>query len=90
MFNFILQSTLQQGQLYVPVDKWTEYFGRGVYYDSATKESIVYPTQYFSHEDFATGKVTLQSICPEEYMTEEEKAAYGYEEISFDDDSIAR
>ena len=62
------------------------YFDRGVYYDAATKESIIYPSQYYSEEDFATGKVTLQEICPEEHLTEAEKAAYGFEEILFDDE----
>ena len=82
------QGLLHQGQLYVPVRKWMTYFDRGVYYDAATKESIIYPSQYYSEEDFATGKVTLQGICPEEHLTDEEKAAYGFEEILFDDETL--
>ena len=83
-----VQGILQHGHIYVPVRKWMEYFDRGVYYDAATKESIIYPSQYFSHADFATGKVKLQDICPEEYLTDEEKRDYGYEEILFDDELL--
>ena len=76
---------LHQGQLYVPAAKLLAYFDRGVYYDAATKESIVYPSAYFSEEDFATGKVTLQTICPEAQLSEEEMRDYGYEEILFEE-----
>ena len=79
---------LHQGQLYVPAGKLLAYFDRGVYYDAATKESIVYPSAYFSEEDFATGKVTLQTICPEAQLSEEEMRDYGYEEILFDDETM--
>ena len=80
-----VQGILQQGQLYVPVRKWMTYFDRGAYYDAATKETIIYPSQYYSEEDFATGKVTLATLCPDE-LTDEEKAAYGFDEIIFDDE----
>ena len=84
--NVKLQGIMQQGHIYVQVRKMMEFFDRGVYYDTATKETIIYPSQYFSEEDFATGKVTLQTLCPQQHLTEEEMRDYGYEEILFEDD----
>ena len=78
------QGILHQNQLYLPVRKLLAYFGRGIYYNSANKESIIYPLEYYDEQDFATGSVTLDNLCPEPELTEEEMAAYGYDEINFD------
>lgn len=81
-----LPGILQHSQIHVPIRKLLAYFGRGIYYDSRTKESIIFPAEYYTESDFANGTVTLQSICQVDSLTEEEKAAYGYEEIWFEEE----
>lgn len=79
---------LHQDQIYVPIRKLLPFFGRGIYYNSRTKESIIFPSEYYTEEDFASGRVTLDSFSePEEedVLTKEEMEAYGYEEIWFED-----
>jgi len=80
-----LQGILQNGQIHIPIRKLLPYFGRGIYYNSRTRESIIFPDEYYTEEDFAAGRVKLSEICPPEVdeLTEEEKEAYGFEEITF-------
>lgn len=82
-----LPGILQQGQTYIPLRKLLPYFGRGIYYNDRTRESIIFPAEYFTEQDFATGAVDLNTLCPPEddALTAAEMAAYGYEEILFDD-----
>ena len=82
-----LQGILQNGQIHIPIRKLLPYFGRGIYYNSRTRESIIFPDEYYTEEDFAAGRVKLSEICPPEVdeLTEEEMEAYGFEEITFFD-----
>lgn len=79
-----LPGILQNNTIYVPVRKLMAFFDRGIYYDVRTKESIVFPNEYFTEDDFASGSVKLHELCPPEddELTAAEKAAYG---LLFDD-----
>lgn len=57
-----LPCILQQGHVHVPLRKLLPYFDKGIYYDSRTKESIIYPADQYTETDFATGKINIYDM----------------------------